>query len=122
MLTCPLCQKHLELPQRACPRCQADLSLLADLMTDVQTLLARAETYRKSGELAPAVQAYLEVLAVDPTNADARAALGPVLLAVRTASQVEPYRKASSFIAMILTLAIAVMAVGAGFAVVRLMI
>jgi hypothetical protein len=88
MLTCPLCKKVVETPARTCPRCQADLSLLADLMTDVQKLLARAEAHRKAGELAPAVEAYLAVLEVDPTHADARAAVGPVLRGVHTARRV----------------------------------
>jgi hypothetical protein len=88
MLTCPLCKKVVETPARTCPRCQADLSLLADLMTDVQKLLARAEAHRKAGELAPAVEAYLGVLEVDPTNADARAAVGPVLRGIHIAQRV----------------------------------
>ncbi|HTK77739.1 MAG TPA: hypothetical protein VL371_20905, partial [Gemmataceae bacterium] len=88
MITCPLCKKVVETPARACPRCQADLSLLADLVGDVQKLLARAETHRKAGELAPAVEAYLAILEVDPSNADARAAIGPVLRGIHTAQRV----------------------------------
>src|SRR5437763_11642979 len=88
MLTCPLCKNDLPDAPRTCPRCQADLSLLTDLVNDVRALLDRAEAHRKAGEIVPAVQTYLAVLDVDPTNAEARAAVGPVLLAVRTAHRV----------------------------------
>jgi hypothetical protein len=59
------------------------LSLLSQLASDVRTLLDKADGLRRDGQLAPAVQAYLEVLETDPANAEARAALGPVLRAVR---------------------------------------
>jgi|SRR5438094_6284852 len=123
MLTCPLCKKEVEAPARACPRCKADLSLLADLVADVQKLLARAETHRKAGELAPAVDAYLAVLDVDPTNADARAALGPVLRGIHTARRLAatppeavPLRHA------IITLMLAGGALVLGFLLVRVII
>jgi len=123
MLTCPLCKKVVEAPARTCPRCQADLSLLADLMTDVQKLLARAEGHRKAGELAPAVEAYLAVLDVDPTNSDARAAVGPVLRGIHTAQRVAamppaevPFRQA------VVTLALAAIALVLGFLVVRVFV
>ena len=122
MLTCPLCKKDVAEPQRTCPRCQADLSLLADLMSDVQTLLTRAESHRKAGEIAPAVQAYLTALDVDPTNTEARAAVGPVLLAVRSAARIDPSRASASLAATIVTLVVAIVAVAVGFALSRLMI
>jgi len=50
---------------------------------DAHSLLEKADALRTEGQLAPAVQAYLDVLDVDPTNAAARAALGPVLRALR---------------------------------------
>ncbi len=90
MLTCPLCQKEIAEPVPRCPRCQADLSLLADFMSDLKTLLDRADAHRRAGDLARAVQAYLAVLDVDPANAEARAALGPGLLAVRAAGGAGP--------------------------------
>src|SRR2546430_1069804 len=62
MLTCPLCKNDLPDAPRTCPRCQADLSLLADLVNDVRALLDRAEAHRKAGEIVPAVQTYLAVL------------------------------------------------------------
>ena len=52
-------------------------------MNDVRTQLERADALRQDGQLAPAVQAYLDVLDVDPANADAQAALGPILRAGR---------------------------------------
>jgi TPR repeat len=123
MLTCPLCKKEVALPARTCPRCQADLSLLSDLMADVQKLLAQAEGHRKAGELAAAVRAYLEVLDVDPTNADARAALGPVLLAVQSAHRVGNMRpEPLPVMHMAATLALAAGAVVLGYLVVRAII
>jgi Flp pilus assembly protein TadD len=59
------------------------LSLLSDYTSGVRTLLEKADGLRRDGQLAPAVQAYLEVLETDPANAEARAALGPVLRALR---------------------------------------
>jgi len=123
MLTCPLCKKVVDTPARTCPRCRADLSLLADLVTDVQKLLARAETHRKAGELAPAVETYLAVLDIDPTNVDARAALGPVVRGIHTAQRVAaappeavPLRHA------VVTLALAAGALVLGFLIVRVII
>ena len=122
-LKCPLCQKALPAPARSCPRCQADLSLLADLMTDVRILLDRADAHRRAGELAPAVQAYLDVLDVDPANAEARAALGPVLLAVRAAHRVgAPTRDAMPVGHAVLILAAAAGAVLLGYLLVRAII
>jgi hypothetical protein len=88
MLTCPLCKTDLPAPTPRCPRCQTDISLLADFVTDLKTLLDKADAHRRAGEIAPAVQGYLDVLEVDPTNAEAREALGPVLRAVRAAESV----------------------------------
>ena len=123
MLTCPLCKNNVAPPARACPRCKADLSLLADLLADVQTLLARAEAHRKAGEIAPAVDAYLGVLDVDPTNADARAALGPVLRGIHTAQRVaaEP-PEAVPLKHVFVTLALAAGALVLGFLIVRAVI
>jgi hypothetical protein len=86
MLTCPLCKTELPAPAPRCPRCQADLTLLSDFVTDLQALLDKADAHRKAGEIAPAVQAYFEVLEVDLANAEARRALGPVLWAIRCAN------------------------------------
>jgi hypothetical protein len=87
MLSCPMCKTDLPNAPPRCPRCQADLSLLSDFVTDLKTLLEKADAQRRAGEIAAAVQSYLAVLEVDPTNAEARGAVGPVLLAVRTAEQ-----------------------------------
>jgi uncharacterized membrane protein YecN with MAPEG domain len=118
-----MCQQALPAPARTCPRCRADLSLLADLMTDVRKLLDRADAHRRAGELAPAVQAYLAVLDVDPANAEARAALGPVLLAVRTAHRVGvPDRVATPVGHAVVILAAAAGAVLLGYLLVRAII
>lgn len=123
MLTCPLCKKVVETPARSCPRCQADLSLLADLVSDVHKLLARAETHRKAGELAPAVEAYLAVLEVDPSNTDARAALGPVLRGIHTAQRAAAMPPAEVPVkSAVVTLALAAVALVLGFLLVRVLI
>jgi hypothetical protein len=90
MLICPLCKTEVAEGIPKCPKCQTDLTLLADFVGDLQTLLNKAETHRKAGELPAAVDTYLAVLDIDPTNAEARAAMGPALLAIRTATRVEP--------------------------------
>jgi hypothetical protein len=105
MLACPMCQKELAAPAEKCPRCQADLSLLADFVTDLQTLLDKADAHRKAGDLAAAVQGYLAVLDVDPGNATARAALGPALLAVRAAEWLSRPRRWLISVLMILGIA-----------------
>jgi hypothetical protein len=97
MLTCPLCKTTLPTPTPRCPRCQTDLSLLADFVTDLKTLLDKADAHRRAGEIALAVQAYLGVLEVDPSNEEARAALGPVLRAVRTIQVVDPSKRRTGF-------------------------
>jgi hypothetical protein len=115
MLTCPLCKKDLTEPVRACPQCRADLSLLADLMTDVRKLLDRADSLRKAGELAPAVQAYFDVLDADPTNAEARAAVGPVLRSLRVAGRIgaaPPAGSSSLHAGLIVGAAVAALALG----------
>ncbi len=101
MFTCPVCKKELPGPAPRCPRCQADLSLLADYMTDLRALLDRADAHRRAGELAPAVQAYLDVLEVDPTNAEARAALGPVLRALRVTDRLGGRRPGVRILALV---------------------
>jgi len=83
-MNCPACSLTLESPAATCPRCRADLSLLKDFTSDVRTLLDKADRLRCDGQLAPAVHAYLEVLETDPANPQARAALGPVLRALRS--------------------------------------
>src|SRR4051812_42754932 len=89
MLTCPVCKKPLaDPPAPQCPRCQADLSVLADIMKDVRTLLDKASAQARNGQLGAAVRTYLDVLDVDPANAAAHAALGDVLTALRGVGRV----------------------------------
>jgi hypothetical protein len=116
MLTCPLCKNELPAPAPRCPRCQADLTLLADYMSDLRSQLDRADSLRRAGDLAPAVQAYLDVLDVDPTNAEARAALGPVLRAVRAAGLARDRRSWAASAGLLLAGAlIALTAFAAGY-------
>ena len=88
MLTCPVCKKQLADPSPQCPRCQADLSVLADVMKDVQALVDKAAAQARDGQLGAAVKTYLDVLDVDPANAVALAALGDVVTAIRGAERV----------------------------------
>jgi hypothetical protein len=111
MLTCPLCKNELPDVTPRCPRCQADLSLLSQFVTDLKTLLNKADAHRKAGEIGAAVQAYLDVLDIDPANADARDALGPVLRAVRTAERIR--RPNGRLISISQVLAILAVVVGA---------
>jgi hypothetical protein len=83
MLTCPLCKKKLAAPERECPSCHADLSLMVGYVVNLAGGLARAEQMVRDGHLAEAVYAYLEVLDVDPENAEARRQVGHVAAAVR---------------------------------------
>lgn len=50
---------------------------------DLQTVLNQAQAHRQAGNIEGAVQAYLQVLEHDPTHAEARQALGPILLALK---------------------------------------
>jgi hypothetical protein len=83
MLQCPQCTKPLRELARRCPTCQADLDLLVDYVNHLQGGLERAENHVRTGELAQAVWAYLEVLEVDPDNAPARRQVSQVVTAVR---------------------------------------
>lgn len=112
MLTCPMCRAELAGPAPRCPRCQSDLSLLADFVTDLKTLLDQADARRQSGDLAAAVAAYLAVLDVDPTNAEARAAVGPVLLAIRAAGRADPPRATTNWPLLLIAV---LLAAAAGF-------
>ena len=117
MLTCPLCKAEVPDATPRCPRCQADLSLLANFVNDLSTLLEKADAHRRAGEIAPAVQAYLDVLEVDPANAVARDALGPVLRAMRTAERVSRTQQRIATAAFaVLILGIIAIAFWAGFA------
>jgi uncharacterized protein YbaR (Trm112 family) len=117
MLTCPLCKTELAVTAPRCPRCQTDITLLADFVTDLKTLLDKADTHRRAGEIAPAVQAYLDVLEVDPANAEAREALGPVLRAMRTINVLgQTKQRFAVGLFAVLVLGIAAIAFMAGFA------
>jgi predicted TPR repeat methyltransferase len=86
------------------------VSLLQKAAGEVHTILQLAEQLRLDGQLAPAVQAYLEVLEIDPSNAAARAALGPILRALRA-----PGRRSSMAAAMLCGAIIAAAAFTAGW-------
>jgi hypothetical protein len=83
LLTCPMCKKMVTGDTRACPRCRADLTILADYANHVHGGLIRAESLTRNGELDEAVWAYLEVLEVDPDNIQARRQIARVATAVR---------------------------------------
>jgi hypothetical protein len=70
---------------------------LADFVTDLKTLLDKADNHRRAGEIALAVQRYFDVLEVDPTNAEARAALSPFLRAMRSADSVAGSQRRRAF-------------------------
>jgi hypothetical protein len=93
MLKCPQCTKPLREIVRRCPTCQADLDLLVDYVSTLQGGLERAENFVRSGELAQAVWAYLEVMEVDPDNATARRQVSQVMTAVRQFDHVTPGRR-----------------------------
>jgi hypothetical protein len=83
MLTCPLCKKKLNGVELKCPTCQADLSLLVGYVEDLAVGLAMAQALTRAGRLSDAVFAYLQVLDVDPENAEARRQVGRIVAAVR---------------------------------------
>jgi hypothetical protein len=83
MLSCPLCKKKLNGIEVKCPTCQADLSLLVGYVEDLAIGLAQAQALTRAGRLADAVFAYLQVLDVDPENAEARRQVGKIVAAVR---------------------------------------
>src|SRR5262245_58305937 len=83
MLTCPQCRKTWPEPVRQCGTCQADLSLLADFQIGIGSGLEGADALTKAGELGKALQAYLAVREIDPTNPTARDCVGQWATAVR---------------------------------------
>jgi hypothetical protein len=93
MPQCPQCNKPLVQLSRQCPSCRADLDLLVDYVHGLQSSLERAEQWTRSGELGQAVWAYLEVLEVDPDNADARRQVSQVATAVRQFDRTLPGRR-----------------------------
>jgi hypothetical protein len=95
MLTCPnpSCKKALPALMRTCSYCQADLTLLVDYVDHLQDALDRAAYLTRTGELAAAVWAYLEVLEVDPDNVIARRQVGQVATAVRQFDRTAPGRR-----------------------------
>lgn len=93
MPQCPQCSKPLVSLSRQCPSCRADLDLLVDYVTGLQSSLYRAEQLTRTGELGQAVWAYLEVLEVDPDNALARHQVGQIATAVRQFDRAMPGRR-----------------------------
>jgi hypothetical protein len=71
----------------------AELDLLLDYVSELQSGLERAERHTRAGELAQAMWAYLQVLEVDPDNAVARRQVGLVATAVRQFDRVAPGRR-----------------------------
>lgn len=87
MLTCPLCQKEIDPPAATCPRCRADLALLADHIDEVHAYLSRDGDHPNALATAVSLRTYLEAHAADPTNAEAKAALGPIMPLISTAGR-----------------------------------
>jgi hypothetical protein len=82
-------------------------------MADLRVHLDRADAHRRAGELAAAVQAYCDVLDVDPTNVEARVALGPVLSVLRVAGRRSQARPAG--LTLLLTMGLAATAFVIGY-------
>jgi hypothetical protein len=93
MPQCPQCGKRLAELARKCPSCMADLDLLVEYVSQLQTGLERAETLTRAGDLDAAVWAYLAVLEVDPDNPSARRQVGRVATAVRQFDRTVPGRR-----------------------------
>jgi hypothetical protein len=93
MPQCPQCTKTLAELSRKCPYCMADLDLLVEYVSGLQTGLERAESLTRAGDLDQAVWAYLSVLEVDPDNATARRQVGRVATAVRQFDRTAPGRR-----------------------------
>jgi hypothetical protein len=71
----------------------ADLDLLVDYVDRLEKDLAEAQQWTRLGQLDRAVWAYLEVLEVDPDNAEARKQVGRVATAVRQFDRTAPGRR-----------------------------
>jgi hypothetical protein len=93
MPQCPQCSKPLVSLARQCPSCRADLDLLVDYVNGLQINLARAEQLTRNGDLGQAMWAYLEVLELDPDNAEARQQVGQIATAVRQFDRTAPGRR-----------------------------
>lgn len=93
MIECPMCRHHNADDARKCRRCQADLGLLVEYVSDLRVGLSKADKMTRDGELGEAVWAYLAVLEVDPDNATARRQVGKVATAVRQFDQTAPGRR-----------------------------
>lgn len=83
-MTCPLCQKEIDPPAAACPRCRADVSLLVEHAAEVNSMREQSLSQPKAAEIASAIQTYLERLATNPADDEAYVALTPVLTALRS--------------------------------------
>jgi hypothetical protein len=93
MLICPMCKKEVVESARACPRCRTDLSILSSYLGELQAGIRHAQSLTRTGELGEAVWAYLEVLEVEPDNAEARRQVGRVATAVRQFDRVAVGRR-----------------------------
>lgn len=93
MLKCPMCRELLPDDMRKCKKCQTDLSLLSDYVSDLRDGLSQADALTRAGELGEAVWAYLSVLEVDPDNTTARRQVGKVVTAVRQFDETAPGRR-----------------------------
>src|SRR5262249_58840700 len=109
------CKKPLTALARECPSCHADLSLVVDYAQNLVLGLARAEQLTRLGRLGDAVWAYLEVLEVDPENAEARRQVGQVAAAVRQFDEATGRRSAGSRWGSLFLIVLVLAALGLGF-------
>src|SRR4051812_28231146 len=93
MPRCPQCNKPFDDLPRKCPACMADLDLLIEYVSGLQGGLQQAERLTRTGQLGPAVWAYLSVLEVEPDNPEARKQVGQVAAAVRQFDRTSPMRR-----------------------------
>lgn len=93
MPQCPQCTRDFDELPRQCPSCKTNLDLLVEYVGELQNGLQVAEHLTRSGELGPAVWAYLSVLEVDPDNPLARRQVGQVATAVRSFDRTAPGRR-----------------------------
>ncbi len=92
-MQCPQCQTILSAPARRCPKCQADLDLLADLADRLRIGLDKADSHLRDGNLHGAMWSYLHVLETDPDNPLARRQVAQVVTAVRQFDLSTPERR-----------------------------
>jgi hypothetical protein len=88
-----MCEKAVPERDKVCGKCGTDVSLLVNYVDDLEVGLRQADSFTRRGELGDAVWKYLEVLEMDPDNAQARRQVGRVATAVRQFDEKAPGRR-----------------------------